>query len=254
MGKKLKKYGLLKPVISLLLLWTLLFLSSCANQQAAQQLKQGGSSEYVLLLHGLGRNNMAMWLLASRLEDAGFHVHRVGYDSFNTSIPEIEEHIAEQVDSYTSTVSGTIHFVGHSMGGLLIRAYLEDHILPSLGRTVLIGTPNKGTPVADRVKGNWLLETFNSPAEELGTKDSFPLSLEQPYYPVGVIAGRVDSCIADYFIPGENDGLVPVESTKVSNMSDFIVVDSGHSFLRYDKTVADQTIFFLLNGHFRRQG
>lgn len=242
-----------KPLRFLGLLLAILCLSSCAKEQAVQHLEPAETNESVILIHGLGRSNTAMWLLASRLEDAGFHIQRVGYDSFNTSIAEIVKNVADQIDTYQKTNPGTIHFVGHSFGGLLIRAYLAEHMIPSLGRTVLIGTPNQGTPLADRVKDNWLLEAFNTPAQELGTRrDSFPLSLEDPYYQVGVIAGKVDSCIADSLMRGDNDGLVPVASTIVNNMTDFIIVDTGHSLLRYDKDVANQTVHFLRNGFFYR--
>lgn len=228
-------------------------LTSCAINQYPTDNQPKTAHESVILIHGFGRSNMAMWLLASRLEDAGFSVHRVGYDSYDTSMGEIVNNVADQISAHYQANPGTIHFIGHSFGGLLIRSYLQDHVIPTLGRTVLIGTPNQGTPLADRVQGNWLFEAFNSPAEELGThSSSFPNSLEDPYYQVGIIAGKVNSCIGDILIQESNDGLVPVTSTAVNNMVDFIVVDVSHSFLRYDRSVAKQTIHFLKNGFFYR--
>lgn len=194
-----------------------------------------------------------MWLLEMRLENAGFSVQSVGYDSFNTSIDEMVENVSEQINSYLGSHSGTIHFVGHSMGGLLVRAYLDERQLPNLGRTVLIGTPNQGTPLADRYRDNFLVELLGISDLELGTgPGSFPHSLDDPYYPVGVIAGQHDSFIADSLLDADNDGMVPVTSTRVNNMTDFILLDVGHSAMRYDKGVADQTVHFLINGQFKK--
>ena len=79
---------------------------------------------------------------------------------------------------------------------------------------------------------------------------SLPSRLSDPYYPVGVIAGVRGSGRNDHLLPGRDDGLVPVESTKLEGMSDFIEVESGHSMMRYDKEVARQVIAFLQQGKF----
>ena len=88
-------------------------------------------------------------------------------------------------------------------------------------------------------------------ATALGTdEESLPKTLEAPYYPVGVIAGVFESDFNDEYLPGRDDGLVPVESTKLEGMSDFIEIESGHSMMRYNSDVASQTIHFLKNGKF----
>lgn len=86
----------------------------------------------------------------------------------------------------------------------------------------------------------------------LGTDDkSFPKSLKAPYYPVGIIAGEVKSELNDPVIPGKDDGLVSVEATKIDGMTDFIIIKTGHSRMRYDSAVAEQTIEFIKNGAFK---
>lgn len=229
----------------------LLFLCSCAREPVVTLPPSIKNQESVVLVHGLGRSSFAMWLLASRLEDAGFQVVSVDYDSINTPMEEIIEDVSSQIDEYYRDHPGTIHFVGHSLGGLVIRAYLDEHRLTTLGKAVLIGTPNQGTPLADRFKDNWLLKLFSNTALTLGTApNSFPQTLEAPYYPVGVIAGKTDSFLTGSLIAGDDDGLVPVSSTPVQNMSDFVLVDVSHSSMRYDKNVANQTIHFLTTGQF----
>ena len=214
-----------------------------------------GEREMVVLLHGLGRSNTAMWLLARRLENAGFLVERVGYSSLRQSPEEIIAEVSGQIRDCCADRSPRLHFVGHSLGGLVIRAYLQDNPVAHLGRIVLIGTPNQGTPLVDRFQDHCLFELLGPTTGSLGTDgESLPRRLTTPHYPVGVIAGVVDRPLNDPLLPGPDDGLVPVESTKLDGMSDFVVVESGHSALRYDEEVANQVIAFLKRGKFDAAG
>jgi hypothetical protein len=89
-------------------------------------------------------------------------------------------------------------------------------------------------------------------AKALCTDDkSFPKSLKAPYYPVGTIAGEVKSELNDPVISGKDDGLVSVEATKIDAMTDFIIIKTGHSRMRYNSEVADQTIEFIKHGVFK---
>jgi pimeloyl-ACP methyl ester carboxylesterase len=210
--------------------------------------------EIIVLLHGLGRSNASMWLLASRLEDAGYHVQRVGYSSLDQRPDEILEDISSQINRCCQKHSQSVHFVGHSLGGLMIRAYLQHNKVDNLGRVVLLGTPNKGTEAADHFSDSWLMKILGPTAEALGTGDrSFPNSLEAPYYPVGIIAGELKSKISNPVIPGKDDGLVSVEAAKMDCMTDFIVIKTGHSMMRHNSEVADQTIEFIKNGVFKEE-
>ena len=240
------------------LLWILagIMLLTCQAGVAEPELsrEQASDREVVVLLHGLGRNNMAMWLLAQRLEDAGFHVERIGYSSLNVSPDEILEEVSNQIDSCCSRHHKTVHYVGHSLGGLLIRAYLQERRPGNLGRVVLLGTPNQGTPIVDRFRDQWWMKLLGPTTNALGTdSESFPNSLEPPWYPVGVIAGVASRGNNEPWLPGADDGLVTVEATRLEGMSDFIVLSTGHAFMRYDAEVARQTISFLNDGKFARE-
>lgn len=236
---------------------TMVLLLTCQAGVAGPELPReelASDREIVVLLHGLGRNNMAMWLLARRLEDAGFHVERIGYSSLNVSPGEILEEVGSQIDSCCSRHHKTVHYVGHSLGGLLIRAYLQERRPPNLGRVVLMGTPNRGTPIVDRFRDQWWMELLGPTTNALGTDSgSFPNSLEPPWYPVGVIAGVTTRGNNEPWLPGADDGLVTVEATRLEGMSDFIVLRTGHAFMRYDPEVARQTISFLNDGSFVRE-
>lgn len=211
--------------------------------------------EMVVVLHGLGRSSTAMWLLAKRLENAGFVVERVGYSSLRKTPQEIIAEVSRQIEHCCADYASRLHFVGHSLGGLVIRAYLQDHRVSQLGRVVLIGTPNQGTPLVDHFQDRCLFELLGPTTGSLGTNsDSLPSGLVAPYYPVGVIAGVVDRPFNDPLLPGADDGLVPVESTKLEGMSDFVLVEAGHSALRYSEEVASQVIAFLKRGEFDGPG
>jgi hypothetical protein len=73
------------------------------------------------------------------------------------------------------------------------------------------------------------------------------------YFPVGIIAGEVKSESNDPVIPGKHDDLVSVQATKIDGMTDFIIIETVHSMMRYDKEVADQTIEFIKNGMFKEK-
>jgi pimeloyl-ACP methyl ester carboxylesterase len=209
--------------------------------------------EIVVLLHGLGRTESAMWLLASRIEAAGFEVVRVGYDSLGDPPERILATVSRQIDACCKASPQPVHFVGHSLGGLVIRAYLAANELRTPGRVVLIAPPNAGTPLVDAYRDSWLMDLVGPTARQLGTDpDSFPNSLPAPDYPVGIIAGIRNAALLD-LIPGDDDGLVPLASTRLAGMTDFVVVESNHWFMRYSQEVADQTIAFLRTGHFLRE-
>jgi pimeloyl-ACP methyl ester carboxylesterase len=235
------------------LILVLVFLSA-ANAFLTHDDEVPGDKEIVVLLHGLGRSNTSMWLLAHRLEDAGYYVQRVEYSSLDQPPDKILKEVSSQIDQCCQKHTQRVHFVGHSLGGLMVRAYLQNNKVDKLGRVVLLGTPNKGTEAVDHFSNSWLIDILGPTAKTLGTDDkSFPNSLKAPYYPVGIIAGEIKSKLNDPVIPGKDDGLVSVEATKIDGMTDFMIVKTGHSMMRYNSEVADQTIEFIKNGTFKKQ-
>ena len=239
-----------------LLAGILAVLASAVQNSSADSVggaEEAASRETVVLLHGLGRTRAAMWPLAVRIEKAGFDVVRIGYDSLRHSPEQILAEVGQQIDACCANRPEPVHFVGHSLGGLIIRAYLAGHELRTRGRVVLIATPNSGTPLVDSYNDAWWMDLAGPTAKSLGTGlDSFPNSLPKPDYPVGVIAGTREYWLIKDLIPGQHDGLVPLESTRIDGMVDFITVDSNHAFLRYSQEVARQTIAFLRTGQFQR--
>jgi len=225
-----------------------------ADSQTDSDKLQVENQQRIVLVHGFGRGKMAMWRIAGRLEDAGYIVHRIGYQTINRTVNEVIDDVSKQINDCCIESNTTVHFVGHSMGGLMIRAYLQKNKFKPLGKTVMIGTPNKGTTVADEFKDSHIVKSILPIGLSLGTDaSSFPNQLDVPYYPVGIIAGIVDNDSNNGYLPGPDDGLVAVESTKVPGMADFILIETSHTMMRYNEEVAKQVITFLKQGKFEHK-
>ena len=218
----------------------------------------GKPPECVVLLHGLARTAASMVVLDSALTRAGFTVANVDYPSRKHAIEKLAPMAMELgIEECRGRGGSVIHFVTHSMGGILVRYYLADHRLPELGRVVMLAPPNKGSDISDELHAVPGLGLLSGPADlQLGTgKDSLPLKLGPPRFELGVIAGtRSINPILSAIIPNIDDGKVSVENTKLEGMVDFIALPHTHTFMMRSSSVIRQTIHFLRNGRFERTG
>lgn len=201
-------------------------------------------------MHGLGRTRASMTLLAERLEWAGYDVTNVDYDSRGGTLAEHAETLAAEV-SACCAAAARVHFVGHSLGGLVIRRYLADTPPESLGRVVLLAPPNQGSEVADWFREQELGHLLGPAGRGLGTGETgIPASLPPPEYEVGIIAGnRSLNPIGSALIPGPDDGMVGVDNTRIEDVP-LIVVPRTHTFLMNDRFTTEAVIAFLRTGAF----
>ncbi|MCP3982868.1 MAG: alpha/beta hydrolase [bacterium] len=192
--------------------------------------------------------------LEKRLNQEGYAVHNIGYPSRSEPPDELVRHLQGSLDECCLESGDKLHFVTHSLGGVLARAVLADQRPRALGRVVMIAPPNKGTELVDAFGDDWWFRLFLGPtAETLGTgHTSFPRSIGPPDYELGIIAGAhpLSSRMGAWIVTGENDGVVSVESTRVEGMTDFLAVPVGHVRIRDDGLVADEVVFFLRKGRF----
>ncbi len=226
---------------------TLLFLSLVKNCIAAE--------ECVVLLHALARSSVSMSSMARYLSKSGYIVVNQGYPTTRKSITALaEENVATMVSECQKHKPTKINFVTHSIGGVILRAYLQHSKLPNLGRVVMLAPPNHGSQLADILQHNLLFQIIVGPAgQELTThKNSVPNSLTQPiHYQVGVIAGNFSfNPLMKRVFHGENDGKVAVSSTRIKGMKDFIVLPVSHTFMTSNKLVIKEVGNFLKNGKF----
>lgn len=217
--------------------------------------KNTGKKEYVVLLHGLARSARSMNTLEARLVHEGYAVVNLDYPSTQHAVAYLAQEVLARKLASCCPFASTIHFVTHSMGGILMRHYLAHHSLPSLGRVVMLSPPNQGSEVVDRLRGLAFFRWLNGPAgQELGTDpEGVPAQLDPVDFDCGVITGnRVIEPWLSWMIPGESDGKVSVENARVEGMGDFLVVPHSHTFIMRQRGVIEQVVHYLRHGSFAR--
>lgn len=212
--------------------------------------------DYIVLLHGLGRTAVSMKRLEYYFKEHGYRVINLTYPSTCFSVEELADvHLDRELRQAISDPAARIHFVTHSLGGIILRQYLSNHTLQNLGRVVMIAPPNHGSDLIDHLKTSTLARRLLGPgALELGTDTNAILNHLGPLdFQCGVIAG--DRSLNPFFsrlLKGPNDGKVTVESARVEGMQDFLVLHSSHTWLIWRKRTLNQTLCFLESGHFSR--
>ena len=214
------------------------------------------AEETVILLHGLGRSDRSMRPLESHLDRAGYRVQNVHYPSTQGDPEALVRFLHERLVDCCQTAS-RLHFVTHSLGGILTRAYLNRHALPNLGRVVMLAPPNHGSAYVDWLGDYKLFEWVLGPtAKQLGTSDdSLPNRLPDADFELGVVAGIGGiNPLGDRVLDGRNDGTVSVESTQLAGMKDFVEVDASHTFIMRNPAVLEHVVHFLRQGQFASEG
>lgn len=209
-------------------------------------------SECVILLHGLARTAKSMRKLAGRLHDAGYVVVNVDYPSRDYPVQTLAVNvIPPALDACQDVVA--IHFVTHSMGGILLRYFVQYHGLERLRRVVMLSPPNQGSEVVDKLADMPGFVVLNGPAGlQLGTDaQALPQRLTAVNFELGVITGNHSiNLILSLLIPGDDDGKVSIASARVQGMQDFIVLPVSHPFIMQDDVAISQVLAFLAQGRF----
>jgi pimeloyl-ACP methyl ester carboxylesterase len=210
----------------------------------------------VVLLHGISRTTRSFRKMQTALEGSGFATLNQDYASRRKALEALAEDIHPSIQRFADGIDGAVHFVGHSMGGLLARVYIARYRPKRLGRVVMLGTPNSGSEIADRLKHMGVYRAWFGPAgQQLVTqRDATIAAMFPPVdYPVGIIAGnRSVDPIMSTFLPKPHDGRVSVENTRLDGMADHIIVGTSHPWLIRNGRAIEQTITFVRDGSFRR--
>ncbi|MFZ2052989.1 MAG: alpha/beta fold hydrolase [Candidatus Aminicenantales bacterium] len=212
-------------------------------------------AECVVLLHGIGRSPRSLSRLESALSDRGYRVFNLDYPSTEFPIEYLAEEVLHPlIERLRRESPAKLHFVTHSMGGIVVRYYLQHHDLPNLGRIVMLSPPNGGSELADLLSRSIIFKRLMAPAgRQLGTDaEGLPRRLGGADFELGVIAGNKSyNPINSLILDGPDDGTVTVESTKLPGMTDFIVLGFSHRSIIRSKVVIGQVIHFLRSGAFR---
>ena len=229
-------------------------LASCATTTRTQLVSSAHNSECVVLLHGLNRSWRAMEKMAGVLQENGFSTANVDYPSQQGTVETLAPiAVSSGVDQCRNSGAQRIHFVTHSMGGILVRSAHGVEPIPELGRVVMLGPPNQGSEVIDITRDWAVTSMFSGEAgKQLGTdQNDIPARLEPVDFELGIIAGTgTINPFMSAVLPEADDGKVTVERTKVDGMSDFLVVSKSHFMLMRNEVVIQNTAAFLRNGQF----
>lgn len=193
------------------------------------------------------------------LRDAGFITCNIDYPSTHHRIETlVAEHLLPRLRDCAGPDPGEpLHFVTHSMGGILVRQLALSHPGFRFGRVVMLGPPNQGSELVDRLRDIALFRWINGPAgRQLGTDAaSLPNRLGPARFELGVIAG--DHPVFEPFtgfIANASDGKVSVASARLDGMRDFVVLPVTHALMMRDPEVISHAIRFLKTGSFRPGG
>jgi pimeloyl-ACP methyl ester carboxylesterase len=233
---------------------TFAFLCAAAFQtRFAQQSHAETGRECVVLIHGLGRSSLSMKRLEWTLARAGYQVVNVSYPSRRFGIEQLAENYLHKAVVAIPGEPRKIHFITHSMGGIILRQYLSCHSIENLGAVTMLAPPNRGSEIVDALKKNRVGRWILGPAGcQLGTgAEDLPNRLGPVRCNAGVIAGtRSFNPWFSLLLSGPDDGKVAVANTKVEGMKDFRAIPSSHTWILWREITIQHVLMFLQKGRF----
>lgn len=203
----------------------------------------------VVLLHGLWRGWRAMEPLARALGREGFSTLNLPYPSTRLPIPSLVTRIRGEIVNVFP--DQPVHFVTHSLGGILLRALLAEGLPVQTGRIVMLAPPNGGSEIVDWSARHPLIRSLLGPAGRSLGSSGIPIQL--PDLPqdaeVAVIMG--DHCTLPLFsklLEDRNDGIVSASRGRIAGLKGFTVIHADHTFIQMHPDAVRLTTGFLKTG------
>jgi pimeloyl-ACP methyl ester carboxylesterase len=207
------------------------------------------SADDVVLVHGLWRTPLSWLFPRQRLRSAGYRAVGIHYPSYARPIEELADFVARRLPTGGP---GRIHFLTHSLGGLVVRYLLRTERPANLGRVVMLSPPNQGSQLARKLTRSRVFSAAAGPAgQQLASSPEAMSALAGPIdFDLGVIIGDKALPLTSRHIRGTNDGKVALDEARIEGMKDFLVVHRGHAFIMNDPSVLRQAVHFFEHGSF----
>jgi pimeloyl-ACP methyl ester carboxylesterase len=207
------------------------------------------SKESVVLIHGLWLSGYILFVLARRLRRQGFAVYTFSYPSVRADLRVNAARLARFLDTLDADI---VHLVGHSLGGILIRALFHYAPPRKPGRIVTLGTPHGGSQVAKHLS-QYAFWRWAMGKGMTNLLDGLPQGWPLPTREIGAISGNRSIGFGRILyrpLASPNDGLVSVEESSLAGARDHIVSPASHTGMLFSRAVARQVNAFLKAGHF----
>lgn len=202
-------------------------------------------NEAIVLIHGIWMKGPELLYLRLKLWQQGYRLYQFHYPSlFKTP-----EQNAQNLNQFVEKINEpTIHFVAHSLGGIVVTHFLNNHVCNKTGKVVLIGTPINGSALARHLYKNSFLKYLLGKSVIKGLVSETPKWLSERK--VCVIAGTkklgIGMLLARKEMRQQNDGTVNLDETQIEGTNEFHVVPYSHFSMLWSRNVAEKIKSFLV--------
>ncbi len=221
-------------------------------------MKENSSFKYnnhlVVLAHGILKDGRDMRFIEKGLVENGFKTVSVDLPLTFGSLQDAYKAMKRQVGHMFNEYE-TVHFVGYSMGGLVIQKFLSLNKINNLGNCVFIASPSKGSRLADIADSIPLLGKIFKPLKDLRTRRKLDNFFKfNRKIRLGIIAGTKNKqLLSKLFMSKNSDGMVEVHSTKLDEMHEFTVFPYAHKDIHFQEDVVDSVCYFIKHGTFIKE-
>lgn len=209
--------------------------------------------EHLVFVHGLWMTGLEALAFRRRMQGHGYSTSVFSYRTTREPLERTVARLHEAVnDLQRAGEFDRVHFVGHSLGGIVTLAYFERHAERTPpGRVLLLGSPVQGSAAARRLRAHPIGRGLLGPAAGAHLTDDTPRRWHG-HRDLGVIAGTLAVGFGRWIggLPEPNDGTVALAETDLPGARDTLHLPVGHMGMLVSRRVIEAAAGFLRDGHF----